>query len=182
MVEVRDIAEPECIIVTGMPGAGKSTVTEIIAKSLPRAARLSGDEVSAMVRSGRVWALGSPRDEAERQIELMLRNVAALANNMTAAHFTTVLDVVLESRAELATLTDALTCTWDLVVLAPGAEVCRDRNATRNIGDRWDFTGYDRLDVKMRESFSDNSHWIDTSNLTAEESAAYVLRRVRAAS
>ncbi|WP_341955435.1 AAA family ATPase [Microbacterium sp. LWH13-1.2] len=182
MPEVRDPTEPSCIIVTGMPGAGKSTVTELIAKSLPRAARLSGDEVSGMIRSGRVWALGSPRDEAERQIQLMLRNVAALANNMTAARFTAVVDVVLESPAELATLTDALECTWDLIVLAPGAEACRARNAARNIGDRWDFTGYDRLDVKMRESFSDNSHWIDTSNHTAEESAADVLRRVRVGS
>lgn len=182
MAVARDVAEPGCIIVTGMPGSGKSTVTELIAMSLPRAARLSGDDISGMIRAGRVWALGSPRDEAERQVRLTLRNLAALANNMTAAGFDAVVDVVVESPQELATLTDALTCTWDLVVLSPGAAVCRERNATRDIDDRWDFDGYDVLESKMRESFSGTGRWIDTSNLTAEESADAVLRSIRAGS
>ncbi|MBQ3358472.1 MAG: AAA family ATPase [Microbacterium sp.] len=180
MAGVRNSTETECIIVTGMPGSGKSTVTELIANSLPRAARLSGDDISGMIRTGRVWALGSPRAEAERQVHLMLRNVAALVNNMTATGFTTVVDVVLESREELAALTDTLACTWDLVVLSPSAEVCRERNATRDVGERWNFDGYDALESAMRESFTDHGHWIDTSDLSAEESAAGILRRIHA--
>jgi integrase len=39
-----------CLIVSGMPGAGKSTVTRLAARVLPRAARVGGDDVNLMAR------------------------------------------------------------------------------------------------------------------------------------
>jgi adenylate kinase len=33
---------PGCVIVSGMPGAGKTTVTRLAARLLPRAARVGG--------------------------------------------------------------------------------------------------------------------------------------------
>ena len=55
-----------CVIVSGMPGAGKSTVTALAARRLPRAAQVRGDDVNQMILSGRVGFLGEPADEADR--------------------------------------------------------------------------------------------------------------------
>ena len=51
-----------CLLVTGAPGAGKSTVSRLVAASLTRSALLDGYFVSGLVVSGRVWALGEPSD------------------------------------------------------------------------------------------------------------------------
>lgn len=161
-----------------MPGAGKTTVTELVAGQLPRAARLSGDVVAAMILGGRVWALDQPAEEAAAQVELTHRNLASLAQNMTSAGFTAVIDVVLETRAELAALTASLTCDWILVMLAPAIDVCRARNASRNEDERWNFENYEGLEAQMRKSFDDIGWWLDTSQLTPQEVASEISQRI----
>lgn len=41
-----------CVIVTGAPAAGKSTVSTLAARQLPRAARIKGDDVYEMILAG----------------------------------------------------------------------------------------------------------------------------------
>jgi ABC-type molybdenum transport system ATPase subunit/photorepair protein PhrA len=63
-----------------MPGAGKSTVTRLVAGRLPRSVRLD-DDVNEMIVNGDVYAQGEPTAEAERQVLLSSRNLCALADN-----------------------------------------------------------------------------------------------------
>jgi adenylylsulfate kinase-like enzyme len=70
-----------CVIVTGMPGAGKSTVTGLAARLLPKAAQVKGDDMNQMIHSGYVGWMEKPVAEAVRQDELCNRNLCALANN-----------------------------------------------------------------------------------------------------
>jgi len=51
----------------------------MVAERLPRSARLDGDELNRMIVNGFVWALGEPADKAARQVELLHRNLCALA-------------------------------------------------------------------------------------------------------
>lgn len=167
---------PSCLIVTGMPGAGKSTVTRLVAERLSRSARLDGDEMSRLVVSGHVWALGEPADEARRQVELCNRNLCTLANNFADAGFTPVIDWVIPSRAQLDFFVSLLRGREVLfVVLAPGIEACRHRNTTRDPLERFDFDGYEALEADMRRELGDVGWWFDTAALTASETAGRIV-------
>ena len=89
-----------CLIVTGMPGAGKSTVSTLAAQQLPRAARVKGDDVNQMVLSGGVSFAGEPAEEAARQVELCHRNISSLAANFVDFGFTVLMDTVVPGRAD----------------------------------------------------------------------------------
>jgi len=164
---------PGCVIVSGMPGAGKSTVAGLAARRLPRAARVRGDDMNQMVQSGYVGWMDEPSSEALRQDELCNRNLCSLANNLIDFGFTVLMDTVLADRAELDFFLALLSPRpVRLVVLAPGIGVCQQRNASRSPEERFDFDGYERLDADMKREFGDVGWWFDTSALTPDETAA----------
>jgi len=169
-----------CVIVTGMPGAGKSTVSTLAARMLPRAARVKGDDVNEMILAGRVAFNAEPADEAARQDELCNRNMCSLANNFIDFGFTVFMDTVVADRAELECLLELLAPRpARLVVLAPGIDTCRHRNATREpISERWEFDGYERLEAQMRRDVAEFGWWFDTAALTPQDTAARLVTEV----
>ena len=166
-----------CVIVSGMPGAGKSTITRLAARLLPRAAQVKGDDVNQMIVSGGLWFMGTPRDEALRQYELCKRNMCALANNFVDFGFTVLMDTVVQDRAMLDLLLALMSPRpVRLVILAPRVEVCKHRNATRHPDEQFEFDGYDLLEADMKRDLADIAWWFDTSALTPEETAARIVR------
>lgn len=168
---VRDVTSDRTpvLLVTGMPGAGKTTVTTLAARHIPRAARLSGDVVSRLIVSGRVGFQEEPVEEFERQVELLNRNLCSLAANFADAGFTPLIDSLVPDREQLDQFIELLAPRpIHLVVLAPGGDVCTYRNTVRDPGERFDFDGYDRLDAAMRDAYGDLGWWFDTSGLDAE--------------
>ena len=166
-----------CVLVSGMPGAGKSTVTTLAARSLPRAARVKADDVNEMILSGRIGFRGEPADEALRQEDLCNRNVCSLANNFIDFGFTVLIDRIVPNPARLDILVGLLAPRpVRLVTLAPGVEVCQHRNATRDPDERFDFDGYDQLAADIRRELGGVGWWFDTSALTPEETAEQLVR------
>lgn len=155
-----------------MPGAGKTTVTSLAARLMPRAAQVGGDDVNAMIRSGFVWFMGEPTEEALRHDELCNRNMCSLANNFIDFGFTVLMDTVLADRSELDFFIALLSPRpVRLLVLDPGIEVCKARNAGRAPQEQFEFDGYERLEADMKREFGDIGWWLDTSTLTADETA-----------
>jgi predicted kinase len=166
-----------CVIVSGMPGAGKSTVCELASRLLGRAALVKGDDVNVMIRSGAVWFAGEPRDEAARQVALCKRNMCALANNFVDYGFPVFMDTVVQDRATLDQLLALLSPhPVRLVILAPGADICQQRNAARDAFEQFAFDGYEQLDADMRRDLSDHAWWFDTAALTPEQTAEKLVR------
>ncbi|MER7246201.1 AAA family ATPase [Kribbella sp. NPDC000426] len=165
-----------CILVTGMPGAGKSTVTRLVAQQLSRSARLDGDEFNRLIVNGFVWALGEPADEAARQVELLHRNLCAVANNFIDAGFTPLIDAMVASREKLDFFLDLLAPRQVLfVVLSPGIDTCRHRNTIRDPADRFDFDDYETLEATMKRDFGTTGWWLDTSAQTPTQTAHQIL-------
>jgi len=165
-----------CIIITGAPGAGKSTVSLLVAEALARSALLNGDQINRLIVSGHVWALGDPADEAARQVQLCNRNLCELAGNFADAGFTPVIDWIIPDHGQLDFYLDTLAPRRVLlIVLAPGLDVCRHRNSMRDADDQFFFDGYEALTAAMRDGFGRVGWWFDTSGLTPEETATQII-------
>lgn len=164
-----------CLVITGAPGAGKSTVSGLVARALSRSALIDAYFVSRLVASGYVWPLGEPAEEAARQVKLLNSNLCALATNFVAAGFTPVLDLVLPDEGHLDTFRGALGDRLLLVVLDPGAVVCRRRNQGRAPEEQFFFDGYDDLRASMRQGFGDVGWWFDTAELSPQQTAQRIV-------
>ncbi len=164
-----------CLLLTGPPGAGKSTLTRLVAAALTRAALVDAHLVGTMIVGGYVWPLGEPAEEAARQVQLLNANVCAVAANFANAGFTPVIDWVVPDAVQLETYRAALAGRrLLLVVLDPGTSVCRSRNAVRAPEEQFFFNGYDELRASMG-SYRDVGWWFDTSALSPEETAQRLL-------
>jgi cytidylate kinase len=163
------------LVISGLPGAGKSTVSALVARRLARSVHLEAEVLQRFVVGGSVWPDGEPHAEAMAQLRLRGRNVALLADSFFEAGFTPVVDdVVIGSR--LAELRSDL-CSRPLlfVLLLPRLEVVRARNRERPNKDV--FEAWRHLDAVARDETPRVGLRLDTSDQTPEETADEILRR-----
>lgn len=112
------------LIVTGPPGAGKSTVAAILASRVEPSVLVAGDDFFGFLARG---AIPPWQPESDRQNEV----VTAAAGRFVAGGFETVYDGVVGPWF-LRTFAVATGCEQvDYVVLLPPVERCLERVATR---------------------------------------------------
>ena len=127
-----DEDQPRLIIVTGVPGSGKTSVARALAALFPRSAHVEADALRETIREGRVNPGASPHDEAERQLSLVMRMTAATANELLAEGFTVIVDDVIVTRGRLDDYLEALSGSpLHYVLLAPPRAVVLERDRRR---------------------------------------------------
>jgi len=174
--------EAKIVVVTGIQGAGKSTVGRLLAEQFERAAHIDADTVQSMIVSGEAWVTDTSgpgekiQDEAARQLRLRLRNSCLLARSFRKAGFTAVVgDIILGERWEHLR-EDLHGVPFYLVILAPDVGTVVERDAARSytVGAEWGR----HLDRELRETMAGLGLWIDSSNLTPSETVDDVMRRL----
>lgn len=162
-------------LITGIMAAGKSTVAQALAERLPKAAHVRGDAFRKAIVSGRADPVPGS-DEGMAQLRLRYRIAAGVADQYAAAGFTAVVqDVVLGP--VLAEYVELIrTRPLHVVVLAPRPDAVAAREAGRGKTGYGAWTVAD-LDTSLRTETPRLGLWLDTSDLTAEQTVDAILDR-----
>jgi predicted ATPase len=166
------------IVVSGIQGAGKSTVAHVLAKRFARGVHIEADALQRMIVSGGEWVseVGDPAGEAERQLRLRLHNACLLARSFHDAGFTAVVDDILVGERFDHLRGDLAGVPFRLVVLAPDVAtvIARDAAREKTVGEAWAH----HLDAAQRESMANIGMWVDSTGQTAAQTVDEIVGRL----
>lgn len=176
--------QPCIILITGIMAAGKSTVAQALAERLPRSVHLHGDVFRRMIVNGYIPIDPPVSEAALAQLRLRYRLAAAAAQTYCEAGFTVIYqDVIVGS--VLGEVVDMLKQAMPappiyMVVLCPSVEVVAERDKAR---DKVAYQAWSpaQLDHALRSETPRIGYWLDTSQLSVDETVNTILANLQKA-
>jgi chloramphenicol 3-O-phosphotransferase len=168
-------------VISGTQGAGKTTVSSLLARRFARGVHVSADILQKMIVSGGQWPEAGQTDVnndvegmAAEQLRLRLRNMCLLGKAYYEAGFTAVLDDIVIGKRIDDVREDLAGTEFLFVMLAPDIETVRDRERQRGtqLWREWEW-----LTEQVLAAPRDVGLWLDTSGQTAEETVDEIMRR-----
>lgn len=157
--------------------SGKSTIAQNIAERLPNSVHLRGDIFRRMIINGQIDIEPPLSQEALAQLRLRYQLAATTADRYCAAGFSVVYqDVII---GEILNEVVALYKQFPLyvVVLCPSPDIAFQRDETRH---KQTYTSWtpEALDQALREETPHIGLWLDTSNMTVEETVTAIFDQI----
>jgi len=172
---------PAIIVITGIQGAGKSTVGRLLAGRFARGAFVEADALQRMIVSGGQWVTksggsGAMTAEATNQLRLRLRNSCLVARSFFEAGFTAVVDDIIIGERWDHLREDLCGQPFYVVVLAPNVAtvIARDAAREKTVGAEW--AGF--LDGELRKTMAGVGLWIDSTRQSPEETVEDIMERI----
>jgi chloramphenicol 3-O-phosphotransferase len=168
-------------VISGTQGAGKTTVSMLLAQRFRRGAHVSADTLQKMILSGREWPEADQvninndvEGEAAVQLRLRLRNMCLLGRSFYEAGFTVVLDDIITGKRLDDVREDLAGVDFLFVMLTPSKEVVREREAGRG-SELW--REWEWLTESIEQTTERVGLWLDTSSQSPEETVDEIIRR-----
>jgi chloramphenicol 3-O-phosphotransferase len=175
---------PRVVLVTGLQAAGKSTVGPLLAARLgPPALSFDADVLYRGVAAGAAVMTEQASEEAIRQLRLRYEGSALLAQHYADHGFDVVCNDIVLGEYVAAWLDSIERVERHLVVLAPSLEAVAARELDR--GGQSSYRGWQsgrdglldaiRALAKGLDEIPRRGLWLDTTELTAEETVEQIL-------
>ena len=165
------------LLVTGPQAAGKTTVARVLAERFERGVHLEGVAFRRFIVAGREEMTPDPSEEAMRQLRLRYRLAANAATAYADEGFTVVVDDVVAGPMLAEVVAMLGIPASDAIVLMPSPEaivVREEGRAAKGYGG-W---SVDQLYQLFEVGTPRIGAWLDTSDLTPEETVEGILRRL----
>jgi predicted kinase len=175
---VSGAGESRVLILSGPPGAGKTTAAAALAERLPRTVHLESDLFYRFIRGGYVepW-----KPESDEQNRAVMRIVAEAAAGYAAAGYFTIVDGIVIPGWYFEPMRDALReAGWEVAyaILRAPLEVCVERVREREGGSLFDPEAMDRLWNSFAALGELEANVVEVDGMDAAEVAAELQSRL----